>query len=138
MVEKYLIDTSIWIDMYEDRLGFKNEPIGEYASKFIFELFVREQIILISDILIMELGRYYSIEQISGMLKPFQNIIEKIMSTTDELNESKIISIARNVPSGDALHAILARNHNAILITRDNHFLRLEDISEHFAPEDLI
>jgi len=36
----------------------------------------------------------------------------------------------RNVPRGDALHAIIARDHKLILITRDNHFKKLEDISK--------
>lgn len=33
MTERYFIDTSIWIDFYEDRIGYKDEPLGDYAFK---------------------------------------------------------------------------------------------------------
>ena len=29
MENKYYLDTSIWIDVYEDRKGYNNEPLGE-------------------------------------------------------------------------------------------------------------
>jgi hypothetical protein len=35
---RYLVDTSIWIDIIEDRLGYGNEPLGEYALKFLFNV----------------------------------------------------------------------------------------------------
>jgi len=42
------------------------------------------------------------------------------------------------VPAGDALHAIVARDNDLILVTRDRHFRKLEDISKHYKPEELI
>ncbi|MGV8171161.1 MAG: type II toxin-antitoxin system VapC family toxin [Candidatus Woesearchaeota archaeon] len=138
MTQRYLIDTSIWIDLYEDRIGFNGEPLGEYALKLISKLLTQKHIMVVSNILIVELEKYYSIGQIRGMLQPFKSIIEKAIATTTESREARIISIARNLPYGDALHAILARNRKAILITRDKHFRKLEDISEHFTPEDIL
>ena len=33
MAEKYLIDTSILVDLYEDRRGYQYEPLGDFAFK---------------------------------------------------------------------------------------------------------
>lgn len=38
----------------------------------------------------------------------------------------------------NALHAIVARDNGLILITRDNHFRVLQDISKYYKPEELI
>ena len=44
----------------------------------------------------------------------------------------------RNVPRGDAIHAIIARDYELILITRDKHFQNLKDIAECYKPEEII
>ena len=51
--------------------------------------------------------------------------------------EAKKIATERNIPVGDALHAIIARDNNLVLVTRDKHFENIEDISKHFKPEEL-
>lgn len=77
-------------------------------------------------------------EQINGIFKPFEKLLDKIFVTKNQKNETIKISLERNVPKGDALHAIAARDNNLILITRDNHFRLLQDISKHYKPEELI
>lgn len=72
------------------------------------------------------------------MLKPFKGIIEKIIVTSQQRDEAKKIAEERDIPSGDALHAILTRDHNLILVTRDNHFKKLQDICSSFKPEEII
>jgi len=133
-----MIDTSIWIDVYEDRKGFNGEPLGEYGLKLLSDILARKDKIIISEILIDELSGRYSLSHILGMLKPFEDIIEKIIPTEEEKKIAKKISIERELPLGDALHAIIARDNNAILITRDKHFRKLEDISSHYRPEEII
>ena len=44
----------------------------------------------------------------------------------------------RNLPLGDVLHTLLARDNNLILVTRDKHFKELTDISKFYKPEELI
>ena len=51
---------------------------------------------------------------------------------------AKKIAKERDVPAGDALHAIIARDDDLILVTRDRHFRKLEDISKHHKPEEII
>lgn len=55
-----------------------------------------------------------------------------------QAKEAAILCKQRKVAFGDALHAILARDNNAIMVTRDKHFLGLADIAEVKKPEDLI
>ncbi|MFH0869723.1 MAG: type II toxin-antitoxin system VapC family toxin [archaeon] len=137
MFEKYLIDTSIWIDLYEDRKGFHNEPLGDYALKLLATIKSQEMIIVLTDLLLRELEMNYSLSEINGMFKPFEKITEKIIATKEEREEAKRIAQERNLPPGDALHAIIARDKKLVLITRDKHFKQLEDISKHYMPEDI-
>ena len=137
MVEKYYIDASIWIDLYEDRLGYNKEPLGDYAWKLFSLIKAKNNKIVISDFLIRELEMNYSLEEINGMIKPFENILEKVFLNKGQKDEAKKIAEERNIPPGDVIHAIIARDNNFILITRDKHFRQLEDISKHHKPENL-
>ncbi len=139
MVDKYLIDTSIWVDLYDDREGFNGEPLGDYALKLLVKLKAGEKIIILTDFLMKELEmNNYTLDQINGMFKPFEKQIEKVVASKEQRDEAKKIALERNVPKGDALHAIIARDNKLILVTRDKHFKQLEDIWKHHKPEELI
>ena len=138
MVEEYIIDTSIWVDLYEDRKGYDNEPLGDYAFKLLVKIKAKESAIVLTDFLIKELETLYSVAEINGMFKPFEKIIKKIISTEEQREEAKKVAKERSVPAGDALHVIIARDNDLILVTRDRHFKKLEDISKHYKPEELI
>ena len=138
MGEEYIIDTSIWVDLYDDRKGYNNEPLGDYALKLIVKIKAKENVIVLTDFLVKELETLYSIAEINGMFMLFEKIIKKIKSTEEQREEAKKIAKERDVPAGDALHAIIARDNDLILITRDRHFRKLEDISKHYKPEEII
>src|SRR3989338_1034155 len=138
MAEKYLIDTSIWVDLYEDRKGYQNEPLGDFAFKLFSIIKAKQNKIVITDLTIRELETNYSIEEINGMMKPFEDVLEKIIASKKQRDEAKKQAEKRNVPRGDALHAILARDNRFILVSRDKHFRELTDISEHHKPEEII
>ena len=87
-MEKYYVDTSIWIDLYEDRNGYNNEPLGDYATKLFYFIREKNHKLIISDILIKELGVYYSTAEINGMMKPFEDLIEKIFVTEKQSKEA--------------------------------------------------
>ena len=126
------------MDLLEDRKGYNNEPLGEYALKLFSLIKAKKNTLIITDLLIRELESNYSMEEINGMVLPFQKIIEKIFVTKEQRDEAKKLGQERNLPPGDALHAIIARNHKLIMITRDKHFRQLEDIAKHYKPEELI
>ena len=137
MAEKYYIDTSIWMDLLEDRKGYNNEPLGDFALKLFSLVKAKKSTLIISDILIRELEGYYSLEEINGMMLPFQKIIEKVIATKEQRVEARKIAEERNLPPGDCLHAILARDNEFILITRDKDFNHLKDISSYHKPEEI-
>ena len=138
MEEEYIIDTSILVDLYEDRKDYNNEPLGNYAFKLLVKIKAKESAIVLTDFLIRELETIYSVAEINGMFKPFEKIIKKIIATEKQWEEAKKIAKERDVPAGDALHAIIARDNDLILVTRDRHFRKMEDISKHYKPEELI
>ena len=138
MAEKYYVDTSIWMDLLEDRKGFNGEPLGDYALKLFAMIKAKSHKLVLSDLLIRELESNYSTEEINGMILPFKKIIEKIFVTKEQRDEAKKIAGERNLPPGDALHAIIARDNNFIMITRDKHFRELGDITKHYKPEEII
>ena len=135
---KFYLDTAIWVDLYEDRKGFRNEPLGDYALRLVILIKTKESKIILTDLLIRELEMNYSMQQIKGMFKLFEKQIEKLIATKGQREEAKKIATERDVPKGDALHAIIARDNNLILVTRDKHFKLLKDISKHYKPEDII
>ena len=138
MQDEYIIDTSIWVDIYEDRKGYNNEPLGDYAFKLLVKIKAKESSIVLTDFLIRELETLYSAAEINGMFKLFEKIIKKIIATEKQREEAKKIAKERGLPAGDALHAIISRDNALILVTRDGHFKQLEDISKHYKPEELI
>jgi len=138
MIEKYYVDTSIWMDLVEDRKGYNNEPLGEYALKLFALIKAKKHKMIISDLLIRELESNYSIEEINGMMLPFQKIMEKVFVTKEQRDKAKKIAEERNLPPGDVLHAIIAKDNNYIMITRDKHFRELEDITKYYKPEEII
>jgi len=83
------------------------------------------------------LRRGYSLEQINGMFKPFEDILEKIFVNKEQRDEANELGITRNLPKGDALHAVLARDYQLKLITRDKHFRDLSDISKSYKLEEI-
>ena len=137
MAEKYYVDTSIWIDLLEDRKGYNNEPLGDFALKLFSLIKAKKSTLIISDLLIRELEGYYSLEEINGMMLPFQKIIEKVVARKEQRVEARKIAEERNLPPGDCLHAILSRDNNFILITRDKDFNHLKDISNYHKPEEI-
>lgn len=65
-------------------------------------------------------------------------MIIKIETNENQAKEAFKLKIKLNIPFGDALHAILARDNKATLISRDKHFYELTKEVNIKKPEDLI
>ena len=50
----------------------------------------------------------------------------------------KKIASQKNIPKKDILHALIARDNNAIMIATDKHFEKLIDIVEVKKPKELL
>ena len=132
---QYYLDTSIWIDFYEKR-GHN----GELAFQFLSKVLRGNNSIFYSDLVIVELKRVgYTQEQVLDIFriaKPY--FLRRLHIYPEQIDEARLLMQSRNIPKGDALHAILARDNNTILISRDNDFKKLKDITKVHFPEDFI
>ena len=135
---RFYLDTSIWVDVYEDRKCYSGKPLGKYGLALLAKLLEDRYVLIVTDLLVEELYRNYSVPEVNGMLAPFETIIEKIVSTCEQQQEAVRLSKERKVPRADALHAVIARDNRLVLIARDNHFSQLTDISLSCKPEDII
>jgi predicted nucleic acid-binding protein len=132
----YYIDTCIWRDYWEDRNdGLK--PLGEFAFRFLKEIAERNDTIIVSNIIVDELGIKYSFLEIVEIFDiiPKNNLMNVSLSES-QLKEAK--KLFREVSFADILHAVIARDNNAILVTRDKHYDLLRDIAEIQTPENLL
>lgn len=56
----------------------------------------------------------------------------------EQFQEAARIKRERKLPFADLVHAIIARDNGAIMVTRDAHFEDLKDIATIRKPEDLL
>ncbi len=135
MTETFYLDTSIWLDYYE-----KRGRNGELALKLILYLIESDLVIVYSDLVIKELRQQgNSSEQINhifSVAKP--DNLRRVHVYRVQIDEAKKLARVKNVPVGDALHAILARDNELRFITRDHDFDKLKDITKSKLPEDFI
>ena len=128
------LDTSILLDAYEKR-GVN----GEITLKLILKLIKEEAIIILSDLHIKELKDLnYSLNEINAIFQMFKlGEIKRVHINRNNLKESKQLASQKNIPKGDVLHAIISRDNDAIMISRDKHFKLLRFI-ETKMPKDLL
>jgi len=135
---KYYFDTSIWLDFLEKR-DEPNFPKSEWAVKLIDKIIRNKDYILFSDNNLVELVELnYSEFEIEAILERFGDIIIKVEATERQLGVSKDLSFKRKIPLRDALHALIARDNNAILVTFDHDFRQLIDIKKSYRTNELI
>ena len=138
MKEKYYFDTSIWLDFLENR-DEPNMPKSEWARKLVNKISEENGRVILSDNNVLELEDIgYSKHEIEDLLSSLKQFINYIESTEKQIGKAKDLSQKRNIPKRDALHAIIARDSKAVLVTFDNHFKKLIDISKPHNPRDLI
>lgn len=138
MIEKYYLDTSIWLDFFENR-NEPNLPKGDRAHKLLGKVTENNDKVIYSDIVILELGvAGYKSNEIEKLFERIKPILIFVESTEKQVRKARDLSLKRKVPKGDALHALIARDNKATLVTLDNHFKKLLDIAEIKRPQGLI
>lgn len=137
-MQKYYLDACIWIDYFENRKD-RFRPLGDWALDLIKKIIEENALILYSELVEEELSTRYSQRDIKAILgiTPFENRI-KVKISDFQIRESIHTSKKLNIPRKDALHAIIARDNNAILVTRDKHFQELQEKITIRKPEELI
>ena len=133
----FYIDTNIWLDFLLERKD-RNKDLGNIALKFFYKILRNEDNIIVSNTLFHELDKNISLENIRSILLPFNKILIKTEETEEMLAQANKISKERNVSRADVIYALLAKNNNAIIISRDKHFKELSDICISKRPEELV
>jgi len=138
MAEKYYIDACIWKDYIENRSD-RFRPLGDWALEIIKKIIRENGFFILSDHLIKELKVQYSQEELDKFFEIIpEQLIIKIETNEKQAKEAFRLKTKLNIPFGDALHAVLARDNNAVLISRDKHFYELTKEIIIKKPEDLI
>jgi predicted nucleic acid-binding protein len=135
-VTRYYLDTSIWRDLHENRTD-RFRPLGEWAFELIRKIREERHIILYSDAVVDELTKYFEkVDKIFGLAME-ANILLKVDITKEQITEAVNLRKKLQIPHKDCLHAILARDNDAILVTRDRDFEKINFVMIK-KPEELI
>jgi predicted nucleic acid-binding protein len=113
-------------------------PMGEFASHFLFEANEKGCSFLYSDLVVEELQKAYSPQKIALIFQPYLSNLRKVPITREQALESKQLARTRTESHRqDILHAILARDNHATLVTRDKGFESLTDMVVIARPEEI-
>lgn len=118
-----------------------NGIYGEQALRLILKIINEDSKIIFSNINEKELKSIglseAEINSLLSMIKPTH--IQKVSITRVQFGEAREFSKRRSVPFGDAIHAVLARDYYAQIVSRDEKdFRKLKDIAEYKEPKDLL
>lgn len=134
---KYYLDTCIWLDFFDER----DEPHlakGRLARKLIERIINNNDRITYSIIILKEMSSgghdFYDCKRIFA---PLKRILVFCQARDFQYRKAKDIANKRDVPIADAVHAIIARDNGAILVSRDRHFKKLKDIVIAKSPEEI-
>ena len=134
---KFYLDTSIWRDLHENRSD-RFRPLGEWAFELLRMIREEGHIVIYSEMVIDELLRKYTLTGIDDIFRIAEGSLEKTNMKKEQADEAAKLCKSLQIPFADCLHAILARDNDAILITRDKHFEQLRLITDARKPEELI
>ncbi|MBI4140248.1 PIN domain-containing protein [Candidatus Woesearchaeota archaeon] len=96
-------------------------------------------VVLFSDLHVKELKQLdFSGEEIKcifSMVVP--NNLRHVHIYREEVIEARQIASQRRIPLGDAIHAVIARDNDSILVSRDTDFEKIRSIKPSRKPEEL-
>jgi len=118
----------------------KREKHGDYALRLLEKIIQDGDIVIVSDILIMELSRLrFTRKTISTMfhiIKPNHYLFVQL--TKPQCRLAHTLSKHHSIPWPDAAHALLAKEYQAILVSYDSDFAFLGSLVETRTPEELL
>ncbi|MFA4906798.1 MAG: hypothetical protein WC602_00820 [archaeon] len=131
------MDTAIWRDYFEDRKdGIR--PLGEFAFQFLKNCEKKGCTVFYSEAIVHELRRDYSDEKIKLVFSSFKTFLVEVDISSEQYLEAKSLAKQKkDSHEADILHAVLARDNEAILVTRDAHFECLRTVVEISKPEEI-
>src|SRR3989338_3171679 len=107
MKERFYLDTSVWLDFFEDR----NEPNmlkSDWARKLVAKIIFDEDIIIFTDNNMEELNQIgYSEYEVEELLNKLRKRVMFVEATNRQIGIARDLSSKRGVPRRDALHALI-------------------------------
>jgi predicted nucleic acid-binding protein len=64
--------------------------------------------------------------------------LKKVVISGSQYDEAKSVALRRCLPHPDVLHAIVARDDGAVLVSQDAHFQRLRDLVVVRKPQEIV
>ena len=137
MSQNIYVDTNIWIDYWIDRKSGLI-PFGDFATQMFNRVLDCEFTIITSEYIISELKNNFKFE-LAPRLGVFKsaNKLKVVPSQEGVFSLAKSLSEQRSLPFYDAIHVCMAKQEDAILITRDKHFQLVNDLVSVSLPEEL-
>lgn len=137
-MKRFYVDTNIWLDFALDRRDGVR-PLGELSFQFFKKCIRNRWRLLYSDIVLKELGKELTKEEIwqrCFKIVSDENLLVKATASIEQEKEAERLSVQQKVPFADAAHAIIARDNNAAVVSRDAHFANLFNTVKCFLPEE--
>ena len=137
MVKKFYVYTCIWLDLLDDRKSGFN-PLGEVAFQFLKNCSKHNCIVIVSELVKKELESYASNKEIESLFEPFLEQIVFPELSKKVIGEARLLKIKKsNTHLTDILHALVAKEQDCVMITRDKHFDVLSEIVKVQLPEEV-
>jgi len=137
-MERFYVDTNIWLDYALNRSnGIR--PLGEFAFQFFKKCIRNRWQILYSDFVVGELEEHLKpgeIQERCFSIVSDRGLLLKVALSKKQSFEAEAISKRLRIPFGDAIHAVIARDNKAAIVSRDAHFQALYEIVTVFFPEE--
>lgn len=136
-MKKFYVDTAVWRDYFEDRKD-NVRPLGEFAFQFLKNCQETKWVVLVSMEVERELLVYYTRARVTEVFSSFQDIIQIVDHSKQQVSEALFFHAKTNrqFPFPDILHSIIARDNNAVLVSRDRHFSEI-GLVECVLPEEV-
>lgn len=133
MVEKVYCDTCIFRDFLEGRSDYLR-PLDEFANNFFSAVIDSEYIMVYSDHVLFEFGKYLPLDRLTEFIKSLGDSVEFIKVLPSDQKEANTYA-----NYADALHAVVAIRANAKMLTTRNvsDFEDFEDKIQIVLPESL-
>jgi len=138
-MKRFYVDTNIWLDFALDRKD-SIRPLGEFAFQFFKKCIRNRWIVIYSNLVLRELSKQMEPEEINERcfsIVSEENLLRKVSFSEEQGEEAKAICKRLKVPFADAVHAVIARDENATLISRGTHFGPLSEIISVALPEEI-
>ena len=80
------------------------------------------------------------IAKVRAVLRAFTRLgrVQVVPASQEQIDEARGLCEERSVPFGDTIHAVLAKDTGALLVTRDAYFQELRNVVPSRLPEEIL